>query len=95
MLPTDKWVGFVPEGQLGNHLWELASVFSIARARNSSWCQCIVDYRDRYHIYVHHLHWVAEPPRDDCPGLNWVNDLFWFTPFLMPIGDDGVFAGYH
>jgi hypothetical protein len=93
MRPTDKWVGFVPEGQLGNHLWELASVFSIARARNSSWC--VVDYRDRYHTYAHHLRWVAEPPRDGCPGPNWVNDLIWFTPFLMPIGDDGVFAGYH
>jgi galactoside 2-L-fucosyltransferase 1/2 len=92
-LSTDKWVGFVAEGQLGNHMWELASTYGIARARNAKWC--VIDLHDRYRTYAPHLHWIADPPLTKCPGIVWVNILFWFTPLLMPIDDDGVYAGYH
>ena len=91
--PADRWVGFVPDGQLGNHLFELASVFGIARARNSSWC--VMDLSNRYHEYSRHLRWIADPPRDGCPGLIRVNSHFRFTPLFMPVGDDGLYAGYH
>ena len=88
----DRWVGFVTRKQFGNQLWEIASTHGIAKSRNSRWC--LIDYDGAFGSkYAEYLQWTVQPP-ETCPGLIWLTHVFYYTPMLTAIGDDGKYATY-
>ena len=89
----DRWVGFVTQGQLGNQLWELASTYGIARRRKARWC--VMAENEGFRQYMEHMEWTSVAPPESCPGITWINPLFWYTPSLTPINDDGKYAVYY
>ena len=86
-----RWVGLVPCGQLGNHLWEMASAHGIARARNASLCIAFARAS-----YMQALEWKSEKEAPvACPGWVWGapslhSDLYHLSRFKvvgLPDGD--------
>lgn len=88
----DKWVGVVTQGQLGNQLWEMASTYGIARRRKARWC--VMADNERFGQYMAHIEWTVVTPPETCPGIIWINSLFWYTPMLTPMKDEGKYAFY-
>ena len=90
---TDRWVGLVLQSQFGNQLWDIASAYGIAQARDAR--LCLVIQSDKWYTkYSHYIEWTIEPP-SDCPGFILITPVFSVMSLFTPIDTGGMYATYN
>ena len=89
---TEKWVGVILEGQLGNQLWAMASSHGLAKARGARWCW--IDTNSRWATYRKYIEWLTDPPQQ-CTDTGWGGWLYWLVGSSYHyISDNGDYAKY-